>query len=640
MRYLTTLKLAIAVVCLAGAVWVIERTLVDTVDVRHNPYRGIRMDDVDYVSCRRGDFRIEISRKNYGWFVDYPVRAAADDAVIIRLLSMLENMEAGGVVTLDQRIDRNLTLYDYGLESPTFRIKTGGRYFLKELLVGNPAAVGDAVYVKFADEPEVYAVPSVISNALPDTIAEFRDPRILPGDKSKASRLEIHQPDGFVQLVRKPEGWWIQQPFSAQADGAAVETVLSRLFSLKAELYIWDPPVLGPAGDTVQGEALLDIYGFSEDVSPARITVWTNGDEIGREVIFGKSMQDGIGLIYARRKSFDSIFAVKSDSAPLTAVRAADLRDRLIYTVKPSEVREVAFVRGDSRIVLHRYSDEGWMITEPVRWRADDDYVNHMVSFMTRLKVSGYGADIPPADLIALRLDPPEFSAGIETSPCQHNPGDSPAEEKGNLRDCADAMVRFGNADTNNLMNVMLAGGQMAWLDMASFEGIDIKSLTDPLRYRERTVLSLSSQDIRKIDLEVNAVKESVLLGSNGVWTCSSHTNRQVNMSVLADLLLVSANMRALGFESLNPKSLAGYGLEKPAISLTFGLSGDAGIQKTIMLGFKSGTDGIYGLIQGQNLLIILPRSLAELISRSLLLPLEPLDGKRDDAAAGGAGSN
>lgn len=633
MRYLTTLKLAAAVVMLGAAVWLIERTLLAPEQFRQHPYQGIVIDDVDYISCQRGDFKVEFSRKNDGWFIDYPVRAAANDAVLARLLSILEGLESSSVISDDQRLDRNLSLADYGLESPSIRIKTGGRYFLKDLLVGNPAPVGDAVYIKFSDEPEVYSVPGVISNAVPGTIAEFRDALILPGDKSKASRLEIHQPDGFVQLVRKADGWWIQQPFTAQADGAAVESILARLFSLKAERYIWDPPVSGPDGESVQGEALLDVYGFADDVSPARVAVWGNGDEIGREVIFGKTFSDGAGLIYARRKAFESIFAVKADSAPITAVRAVDLRDRLIFTVKPSDVREVALVRGDSRIILHKYKDAGWMITEPVRWRADDDYVNHMVSFLTRLKVTDYGSDSLPEDLEGLRLDPPEFSAGLSTTLCQQSPGDVSEAERNNLRECADAMVSFGSADTNNIMNLILAGGQSARMDSRSFEGIDIKSLADPLRYRERTVLSLSSRDIRKIDLEVNAVKESVALSSNGVWTCSSHSNRMVNVNVLSDILLVAANMRALRFESLNPKSLSGYGLEKPAVSLTLGLSGDAGIQKTLMLGFKAGTDGIYGLIKGQNLLLILPRSLAELLSRSLLVPAE--GASRPDDGAG-----
>lgn len=634
MNYLTTFKLAVAVVLLACAVWMIERTLLAPVEVRQHPYRGIKMDDVDYVSCQRGDFSIEISRKGMEWFVDYPVRAAADDSVVIRLLSALENIEAFSAVTEDQRLARSLSLADYGLETPSYRIKTGGRYFLKELLVGNPAPVGDAVYVKFADENEVYAVPGTISNSIPDSIGAFRDPRILPGDISKTSRLEIHQPDGFVQIIRKNDEWWIQQPFSAPADGAAVESFLGTIFSMKAELYIWDPPVLRSDSDAIQGEALLDIYGFSEDVSPARITVWTNGDEIGREVIFGRAMQDKPGLIYARRKAFESIFAVRNDSAIPAAVRAVDLRDKLIFTVKPSEVREVVFQLGDSRIILHRYPDEGWMITEPVRWRADDDYVNHMVSFLTRLKVAGYRDDVSP-DPAALRLDPPEFKAGIFSSRCRQNPGDSPVEEHLNLRECADSMVSFGQAHSNSTMNVILAGGQLAWIDSSALNGIDIKRLTDPLRYRERTVLSLASQDIRKIDLEVNSLKESICLGSNGVWISTSHTNHNVNMSVVSDILLVAANMRALEFEALNPKSLSGYGLEKPSISMTLGLCGDAGIQKTVMLGYKSGTDGIYGLIQGQDLLLILPRSIADIISRSLIIQPHADEPDQDQMGAG-----
>lgn len=624
-------------ILLAAALWHIEKRLRSPIDVKEAPFEDIIMDDVDFLSCERGDVRVECSLKSRGWFIDYPVKARADAAFISRLLSVLEGMKASEVITANQREERDLDLADYGLSSPAIRIKTGGRYFLREFQIGNSAPVGDAVYVRFSDESEVYAVPGDLTNAIPDSLSSFRDAYIIPGDSTKASRLEFHQPGGFVQLVRKADGWWIQQPFSAPADGAAVERILKKLFALRAEKYVWDPPVLENGNEAVQSGALLDVYGFADDVSPLRISVWLNGDEIGRELIIGKPVADDSDLLYARRKSFDSIFAVRKSEAPVTAVSAVDLRDKLVFPLEPASVIELGFEQGDSRLVLHRYPQAGWMISEPVQWRADDDYVNQMVSVLARLEVSSYGDSAPPKDLRQLRLDPPAFKICLSTNVCRQNPRVDD-ETKNGLRECCDKMVSFGTGDSNGLRHVKFSSGQMALIAKEQFAVVDPPRLTDPLLYRERTVLSIPSTSVRRIDREVNGVKESVVVSSNGVWSCVSHTNRQVSASVVSDVLLFAANLKAIGFESLNPKSLSGYGLEPPAVALTLGLSGDQGIQKTIMLGFKSGTDGIYGLIKGQDLLLTLNRDVAELLSRSLLVATPLPDLESTPAPKSGAG--
>jgi hypothetical protein len=56
------------------------------------------------------------------------------------------------------------------------------------------------------------------------------------------------------------------------------------------------------------------------------------------------------------------------------------------------------------------------------------------------------------------------------------------------------------------------------------------------------------------------------------------------------------------------------------------------------MLGYKAGNDGIYGLIQGQDLLLILHKKIAELMSRSLLIP-KPAAAVAEGAKKGEDGS-
>jgi hypothetical protein len=54
------------------------------------------------------------------------------------------------------------------------------------------------------------------------------------------------------------------------------------------------------------------------------------------------------------------------------------------------------------------------------------------------------------------------------------------------------------------------------------------------------------------------------------------------------------------------------YGLKDPRGSITFSLSGQAGIQKTLVLGDASEDLGVYGMVQGQEAVFILPKALAD----------------------------
>lgn len=614
MRYLTTVKLLAAVLFLALSVWIIENGMDANVADRRIPFEGVRLEDVDYILIENGTLRMECSKKDRGWFLEYPVKARADEALINQLLSEMETMNASEVITERQREERDLDLADYGLDNPGARIKFGSRYFTKELDFGLSAPVGDAVYVKFRDETEVYAVDGSVSNLVPRDVSSLRDARIMPGDPAKVCRLEIHRPGGFVQLIRQRSGWWIQQPFSAPADGAVVDRLLEKLFKLKALQYVWDPPAESSGHEIIQDTTMQDLYGFSDDVSPARISVWMTGEELAREVVFGREIPDQPGMVYARRRTFETIFAVPVENAPLAGTGADDLRDRLIFPFEPARVREVGFEQGDARLVLHRRDDSGWMITDPVNWQADDDVVRQLVSALTRIKVAGYagvGSGFNEGE-------DPDFRISVATGMCQSVNAAGPPEARDEFKRCSIEMVSFGRPDSNGIRRVSFPNGQYAFMSKDALSSVDPVKLTDPLQYRDRTVMSLASKNVRRIEIERGGVKEAAARSAEGQWVALSDSNAIVNMNNVNDLLLCAANLRAAGFESLNPKSLKAYGLEPPAVTVTFGLMGDEGIRKSLMLGFRSGNDGVYGLIQGQDLLLIFDKRNVELMTRSL----------------------
>ena len=70
--------------------------------------------------------------------------------------------------------------------------------------------------------------------------------------------------------------------------------------------------------------------------------------------------------------------------------------------------------------------------------------------------------------------------------------------------------------------------------------------------------------------------------------------------------------LRVVRFERSEHSDLGVYGLKDPRGSITFSLSGQEGIQKTLILGEASEDLGVYAKVQGQETVFILPKTLAD----------------------------
>jgi hypothetical protein len=89
------------------------------------------------------------------------------------------------------------------------------------------------------------------------------------------------------------------------------------------------------------------------------------------------------------------------------------------------------------------------------------------------------------------------------------------------------------------------------------------------------------------------------------------------------------ANLRALRIEYHGAENLEAFGLDKDATVLVVSLSGGEGIQKSLHMGFLSRTDGVYAMVQGQDLVFVLDKGQVERLSADLVKPPRPANGPR-----------
>jgi hypothetical protein len=134
-------------------------------------------------------------------------------------------------------------------------------------------------------------------------------------------------------------------------------------------------------------------------------------------------------------------------------------------------------------------------------------------------------------------------------------------------------------------------------------------------------MLDFSSDQVRRVTLARNGREETVSVGSDGSWLPDSPPDGQLRKGAIPELLILASSLRAERIESMNATNVLAYGIDESSTRVTFGLTGASGILKTVLIGGPCGTNGVYSMIQGQDVVFVLNKERAQALSRPLVEP-------------------
>jgi len=636
MRFSTTFRLLLVVCVLALLIVLFDREKPEKV---RTSLLDLKAADVSDIRIERGDFSVYCVKKDQSWFIAEPIQVRADDSKIDGIVGVLETLVRQETITRKEREIRNLTLKDYELNKPRVRLIVGEKHNggkrKEELLIGQDSPLGGLLYVKLGTNDEIVATDRGIMAVIPEKMEVIRDRTILHGDVSKTRRIEIKRANsGFIQLAHAGNEWFIQQPIVARADIAKVQQMLEALYSVKALDFVWDATV--ETGEVVHAEepvvnnpnTMAESYHLVPDQAVVAVTVWGNNDDIGREMFFGKDAEGKSGRIYARCKDIDSIYTVSKSILDTVSIGINDIRDRSLFFLPFENVNYVTLQKGDRKLALAKKKDKGWTIVEPVQWKADDRFVNELVGNISRLRVEsfpdgtnnasmGFGAatcviglsDRLPETVVANtnKLEKPADKIDETPKDIVLKQGrlliGPPCEGKETV------LARF--EEEPYLLEI--AHASLAFLG---------KDPVDPLLYRDRTMLSIDPNTVNRLSILKGGSEQTIAKNEAGKWISMGQGTNQVDLKVVDDILFAIADMRAMATECQNPDNLVQYGLDRSGTTLTFGLTGEKGIQKTIVMGYRAKMDGIYALVQGLDVVFVISKGMMEMLTRDLIKPM------------------
>lgn len=622
MRTKTTITLLVLAGILAGLVWLMRGNKPDASTV---PSRLIPI-DVNRITAwtlSRSTFEVECTRSGQDWLITKPFKARANAGAIERILHTLAEMQCVETITAEQRRRRGLTLDDYGVgDKPRSRMTLVSVHTNITILLGRDA-LDDVLYTRLANDETVLTTTAAIAPVLPESIDDLRDRNIFRCNIATVSRLEIARPSsGFIQASRKDGQWTMQQPAKgARLDREKLKKLLKALQDAQAERFI-------VANDNAK-------TGLEESQVTLRIAVWNGDEPAGQQLLLGKEVPEHKNEVYARFSDSECVCTVKKEFLDTFNIRASDIRDTVMFPVSPVDIMKVDLREGERKLEFRR-SGKDWLIAEPRRMKTDALVMNELLAKLCSLQVDEFVETQEP--LSAMGLDPAARSIEVATSlPPETEPaGPAPAKHDPGLRrvllvgkevggdrgfyarfEDEPSILRIGNEPLKSILAARYSSLPAPVRPLTNETSAAL--WINPLLYCNRTMLELERDSIVAISLRKEGREQSVFKDEAGTWQPVPPLAGKVQTDIIKDILEAAVALQAMEIRCEGGENPASYGLDNSAARLTFGLGDNKGIRKTLLVGFRAGSDGVYAMIQGQDVVFVLPIRLVGKLLRDLI---------------------
>lgn len=603
MKWKSTLVLLLLVAGLGAFIWLVERDQAGTKIHRDRARRALDVDpdSVTYLEITQSNLVISASLINHNWRLEQPIQGYADNGEIRRILQGLEALEKGDVISAAQRGRSGLTLNDYGLAIPKARITLHHRGQPMSILVGDRAPLGPSLYVMQTNRQDIVATSTNILAFLPGDVEQLRSRSLLHGIPLRAERFEVKRSAGLLQISRRDDGrWLLQQPVEGRADNAFVHDLVQKFQTARIETFVEDEVVdFGP-------------YGLDEP--PIEVHIWPEGEAGARNVLFGNAVEGDPDLVYARADEWASVFAVSRKLVVDAELNADIFRDRRLYNLRTAAVRYIEISSGEETIELQKDDAGSWYLTKPAQRNADDELVWALLSEWGKARVDSFVSWPGPNETSQTAADA-AFTLVLAIGDPSADPDNQPVALDGR-----GAVTFLVHPNPGGPDSYLIHNPREPHAVVVDRKVPDHWSM-NPLDYYDRLALHLVPEDIRSIELTRGEDRQAVEIDDAGEFQAAGDAGL-VDEVTVTNILNAVMRLRVNRYVQEDPSDVETYGLAEPSAILTLGLTGEAGISKSILLGGEAPQDGIFAMIRGQSTVFVLPRSVGdEILGRNLVEP-------------------
>jgi hypothetical protein len=189
----------------------------------------------DTKDLKDDDKKADDEEPAYGWKLVEPLAARADAAAVNALVEGVLALEKTRTL---EAVDRKAT----GLDMPEWKVRLKTADDEKVLELGAPVPPSGERIAALAGETGAYVVNDQLVNDLKKAPGDWRDRKLLPGDRERISRLALTAGGHSVVLAKQGGKLRLASPVADAAQRDKVDDLLFGLASLSADRFVDQPP--------------------------------------------------------------------------------------------------------------------------------------------------------------------------------------------------------------------------------------------------------------------------------------------------------------------------------------------------------------------------------------------------------------
>jgi hypothetical protein len=330
----------------------------------------------------RGASEIQAARVDSSsqvWQMAQPLNYPAYAAPIISLLNSLALLEWQQRIPALELKNQSNAQEKFGFTQPLFEISLQGSAAPRDILIGQPSALGDQVFLEVVGNPDVYLVGADFLKMIPADKDQWRDLGILNPSQFSFTAIQVRSPGkGFdLQLDTTNHLWSMTKPVTARADTADIAQWLKDLQQLSVRQFVSDDPKLD-----------LEPYGLQvSPQTPDLEIAFLRGTNVAADLQVGDSPTNLPALAYARRLDPSNVLVI--DRAPLRPWQAG-YTNFLDYHFISGSLERIGMITvegdDDHPFSVQKQSDGHWEVHEETTYPADAGLMHDWLAAFTNVQ--------------------------------------------------------------------------------------------------------------------------------------------------------------------------------------------------------------------------------------------------------------
>ncbi|MDQ3200122.1 MAG: DUF4340 domain-containing protein [Verrucomicrobiota bacterium] len=388
-------------------------------------------------------------------------------------------------------------------------------------------AIGLGVWIKFFESKK------------PNTVeAERQAGNVVNFEREKLEGIAIQNGDDRIELRRQGGKWRLTQPVKDQADGAAVDNLIS-------DLENWSKEGLIPAKDVTADKGRMSEFGLVQPKLRLRLILPQGPPEI----FLGKDAALE-GKMYVRFADSKDVFIAPQNVRADISKKPDDFRDRKLTDLTTAQVTRAVLKSPAGEIELAK-KNEHWEIVKPLQARGDDQKIGDLLAQVTNARVQEFvGED--KGDLHAYGLSEPRGSVTIYAAD----------DKNGRMLQIGSAAEKIKDA----IYVRYLPRNAIYALPKKSEELLTVR----PNDLRDRHLVRLDTNNLDRIHIEAAGQPKIALARKEQNWTIASQNNQPANHDEVRRLIDTLNDQQVSKFVADTASELPKYGLDQPQLRLTF----------------------------------------------------------------------